>query len=410
MKRWYIAMVMLAVVAGGFPRGAVAQEKADDPVAEFNEGVKLAGEGKWPDSVNIWLGLQGRMPEKHVPTWHLYLGMGNKALKHYPESWHHFTTYLQTSGKEDPATGKDLQEVEEKLVKAGFVKVGITCEPVGSMVSFHPPASSLQPPASTYACPLTWWFKPGKHQAWAVHAGCKAKELELDVLKRGGKAAFPAKLEDCKGTLIIEGNRKATQVFINGSLEGKVPFERKLKAGEYKLMVGPPGEMPWKKTLSIQPGATVVETPALAQKVAAKAPEPDGDGNGTTIVARPEEKKKGAGAEVTKWALFGGGLALVVVGGILNGASYSKNEDLHDKYPPDSAVHKEAYNSAYDDEVKPLSTAAYVLYGVGAAAAAAGGVWVIVDAVKAAPKRATGVSMAPMLGAGTAGAMVGWEF
>lgn len=117
------------------------------------------------------------------------------------------------------------------------------------------------------------------------------------------------------------------------------------------------------------------------------------------VIDKPADRKSG-GSKAWKWALVGGGAATVVVGAILGGVASSKNEDLKAQYPDGQPgnlnpyEYGEAYEAAYDEDVQPKLTASYVLYGVGGAAAVAGGIFLILDVVKG--DEATAVSIAPM--------------
>jgi hypothetical protein len=78
-----------------------------------------------------------------------------------------------------------------------------------------------------------------------------------------------------------------------------------------------------------------------------------------------------------EWTLIGSGVALGAAGGALHFLGNSKNEELHDKYDdsaayPDHKKGKELYDEAYDSEVSPKMTTAYILYGTGGTALLAG--------------------------------------
>jgi len=112
------------------------------------------------------------------------------------------------------------------------------------------------------------------------------------------------------------------------------------------------------------------------------------------------------------------------LGATLQGVGHSRQGDIWDKHHPGSvsdygstaeydaaAVQaQEAYDAAFEEDVKSLRTWSYVLYGVGGAAAAAGAVWLIVDATAKPGKADTNIKVVPMMGAEGPGAMLGLEF
>ena len=114
---------------------------------------------------------------------------------------------------------------------------------------------------------------------------------------------------------------------------------------------------------------------ASKQVVLAAVVPPPGDGDGGETIAKPGPVEEPS--RVAEWALIGSGLALGATGGVFYWLAYSKNEDLHDEYkdPPAGTTEQEAkegYDAAYEDEVEPKQTAAYVCAGVGAALVVAG--------------------------------------
>ena len=83
-----------------------------------------------------------------------------------------------------------------------------------------------------------------------------------------------------------------------------------------------------------------------------------------------------------KWALVGTGAAIAIGGGISHGLGEKDLRDLNDKYSAGGTVidvaTKNAYEREYDDKVLPKRLSAYVLYGIGAATAATGMVFLFI--------------------------------
>jgi hypothetical protein len=174
-------------------------------------------------------------------------------------------------------------------------------------------------------------------------------------------------------------------------------------------MVGRPGLPVWKKKVIVEPGGTTVERPRLKAesdnsllpsvtdtKAVERLPEEN--------ISKPVEPPSKMPAW-WKWAVAGGGVALVAIGGGLNAAALSRNDELKQQYP-DGTYWKRApaenpakYEDAYNGEVVPMATTAYILYGVGAAAAVTGTILLFVpedDAVGT-------TTVAPIIAPDTAG-------
>jgi len=374
------------------------------------EAYEAAGKKQYEKAVGIWLDILPDGPPEFQQTTRYNLGIAYHKLKRLAEAWHHMTIYLKNCSREDRKAGRKLEKIEEKL-KESYVKLGIVCEPEGSLIAFGAAPTRKPVEASekgdskklTYGCPLTWWFKPGKATFTVTSSGYEPATETIHLTKRGAKAAHAVKLKRraaAMGTLVVQGKKRGFQVFLNGALEGIVPFRRKLKAGKYELMVGKPGKMPWKTEIVIEGGKTHTERPPNAQAAVTKVVV-------TKPPADPGKKKPGGGAagriekpvvvekktDVLPWALIGAGAALAATGGVLNYLAIRKAVDLKGRYmkPLNTFVKSEEYSDlAYDaalkrwneyhdpwkagmdTEVFPKEISAYVLYGLGAAAAATG--------------------------------------
>jgi hypothetical protein len=301
-----------------------------DPVAEVNRGVELVEAGKLREAITVWHTVLDDLTPKHRHAVHLYLGLAYNELGQNPETWHYLSTYLKNNDQEDLLTGKDLQDVEATLIKAGYLKSAITCDPENARI-----IGLTDQADSAYQCPLAWWMKPGKHTVTVALDGFVTAEHELDVVQRGGGNLFTVKLEKLPDT---------------GPSLPVTP-------------VGPDG-------------------PAL-------------DGRNPN--------------RFWQWSIIGGGLAMVAAGGICTAVGYSNNESLYDKYPPETPSNKSKYDAAYTDEVQPPRVASWVLYGVGAATALSGAIWLFSDLGDRGGDQ-TSWQMVPMLVPDAVGAMGAWTF
>lgn len=380
-----------------------------------------ARSGRLEQAISTWLDILDEVADGGRADVHANLAVAYKMAKNLPAAWHHLTAYLRAAVREDKAAAKELKALEKSL-GTGHGKVGITCQPDGSRVFLEfargaaDPSGKPSGKGTAYACPLTWWFPAGEHEILVVKEGFEPLVLKVTANVRGGTGSFAAVLEGIPayGRLEVEGSGKAIQVFLNGALEGRVPFGRRLKAGTYELMVGRPGELPWKKTITIEADKTLVERPPSAQPEAAKPDPvgPDGTQPGPGI-----SKPAGAGDRpfpTAQTVLMAGGAAALLAGGIVQYLAYDKNQGLLDKYPPDEMdyqkwlANKDGYKQGFSDSVKPLAYTAYALYGIGGAAVAAGAVWLIVGSGGGEKKDGgTGVTVAPLVAPAGAGLSIG---
>ena len=416
MRQMISILAAMALLVPSWALCAVDEEpRTAEKLAQLEEEAwNLAKDGQHQEAIDIWLDILPEISGAGLPALHKNIAHNYGKLRKLPEMWFHLVRYLETSGTRDERAGASLKKLEKKLMET-HRKVVVTCSPEGATLYF-----GLEATGAAYTCPVTWWFKPGKRFVRVEKKDYEPQTAEYDVREQGEKGVWSVKLKKLPGFghLVIKGEGKAIQVFLNGSLEGKVPFKRKLKEGTYELMVGKPGEMPWKKTVVIKANATVVEEPPNAQKKVAGDQLPK-DQLPVASDQLPVEKRSKAGPV----ALLAGGLGVVVVGVILNGVGSSREGDLYDKYNPghtadgetvaqqtaDVKSAQDLYEAAYADEVQPVKAWTYVLYGVGGTAAAAGAIWLIVEATRK-PEKKTGIKVSPMMGPGRAGAVFGLEF
>jgi hypothetical protein len=162
------------------PGATLAQETG--PQEQFNQAVELVTGGDYGKAVKVCLDVMEQLPESEQPRVHKLLGYAYMKLEMLPESWHHLTSYLQSSGKEDTTAGGWLQEVETAL-KQTHVKVSLTCTPSGTRLSLPSSQSSSLPVSQS--CPTTWWMKPGKHTVKATAPEHMPRSVEIDVRERG---------------------------------------------------------------------------------------------------------------------------------------------------------------------------------------------------------------------------------
>ena len=343
MYRKLLYAILVAALSAWSPQSAFSQDPPDANKV-FNQGVDLVRNGKTGEAIELWLGILDDIDDAYRPNVHKALSVAYRKQGDLPEAWHHLAEYLRTKEGQDLKAGALLEKVEAELVQDHH-KVAVSCRPDETRLRL-----GGTPDDVPYPCPLTWWFRPGKHSVLAAADGFTSRTVEIDVLERGGQGLKEIVLEAVK--------------------------------------------------------------PEPTEGEGVEVPSPTASGQaGIVKPAEPAEISAG-----WKWGLVGGGGTLLATGLILQLAAYSANEDLHDKYPmdvndPNYATLKSNYESGYADDVRPKAVAAYVLYGVGGAAAVAGVVLFLVDnSRKKKAGKPTGISINPVSFRDGAGCLISVGF
>ena len=380
----HAAIQMTAVALGlilglAVPDAARAQpEPKNEAITRFNEASKLAKDGKLEEAIDIWLAVYEALPDKYRPAVQLNLGLAYKKISRYPDAWYYLSRY-RISGPRNEKTEHWMDEVEAKLL-GEYRRVTLTCIPFGTMV-----AVSTDEGAPIHECPITWWFKPGARQVRLSKSGFKTVIKSVTVPDKRGEVRVSVTLEEeSDGVLAIVGTEKGAVVYVSGREAGEIPFKARIKAGKYRIKVVRKGLPPWEEVVEVLAGRTATREPKFKRpKEVLPVKRPSVDDPGTA--ARPPA----VGGQWWKWTLLGGGVGMVAVGVALHGMANQENEDLRKKYPdgtpefPAPAENQQNYNSEYDSSVYPKAVAGYVMYGVGAAAATAGLVTLIIDMTSA---------------------------
>jgi len=348
MRNWILATGLTLAAVVWWSGMALAQE--DDPKQALERGAELARQEKFDEAIGIWLSVLDKLGPEDLAAAQRKLGLAFKRTGRLPEAWHYLSVYLDSSfGAGDETAAGWLQEVEASL-KQTHVRVTFTCSP-GNLTLIIPaskPGVFAQSAIRNPQSAIVWWFEPGKHTVRAEAPGYEPRSVEVDVGADGGTARMEITL--------------------------------------------------------------VAVAPVKETAGGSKAP---GGVGGSAVISKPAEGNKPSRA--AEWVLIGSGLALGVTGAVFHGLGYSRNEELDAEYS-DASKHpygpdaKEAYDAAYDDEVRPKQIAAYVLYGVGGAALLAGIVTYAVRDPGKAEEHRSGLTVMPMGLPGGGGAMMTFEF
>lgn len=197
--------------------------------------------------------------------------------------------------------------------------------------------------------------------------------------------------------VVVPSDATVTFAGPDANLALQAPVTWWLAPGEHHVRATAAGFKDASLELDIAPGSDARFK--LRLDAAAKAADP---------IAPPPQSTPSKGSAVGQWILIGAGAATVIAAGALHGMAHARNDELWQETYPDvpdditqSQQQEALYQDAYDSDVKPLATAAYVLYGVGAAAAAGGVLWMVLD--KSSDGAESSTSLSPMLSPGSVG-------
>jgi len=362
------------------PAAVLAQE-AQDPAARLAKARELADGGRLAEAMKVWEDVVGLLPEGERTPVHLELAKACRKFGRLAEAWYHFDKYIRTAAQPVPEATTERETVEKALART-HCRVDFSSEPAGAVLHFDETGEG-----PGYATPFTFWVKPGMQMLTGMLDGYEMRSIQFASCAAGSSAAQKLTLTPLEqfGVLQLAGQEIGAEVFLNGRPEGTIPFRKKVAAGTWEVVVSKPGRPAWRAQIVVPAGGTVVERPDIPK-------------SGKIEEIRPVETGDEGGSSWWKWAMVGGGVALVGVGGTLNGMAYTRNEDLKKKYPdgtlwnPVSPKVPALYQQEYDNDVQPMATGAWILYGVGGAAAVAGAVLLIVDAASE-PGKATVVPL-----------------
>lgn len=359
--------IVVLAVALLLPAAALGQE-AQDPATRLSKARELANGGRLGEAMQIWAEVVELLPpQERVPV-HLELAKACRKFGRLPEAWYHFDRYTRLAPQPEPEALTEKETLENALGRT-HCRVEFSSDPPGAALHFDETGEG-----PGLEMPFVFWVKPGMQAVTATLEGYEIKSIQFASCAAGGTAAQKLTLKALEqfGVLQLAGQEVGAEVFLNGKPEGTVPFRKKVAAGTWDVVVTKPGRPPWRMQIVVPPGGTVVERPAIERtgKIV----------GGGKAGAETEES-----GNWWKWAMVGGGVAILGVAGTLNGIAYGRNEDLKARYPdgkpwnPVSPTVPAAYRQEFDDTVQPMATSAWVLYGVGGAAAAAGAVLLILD-------------------------------
>lgn len=228
-----------------------------------------------------------------------------------------------------------------------------------------------------------------------------SRRLQRDVAE-----AAPGLLEgqrEAKGTLVVSATARNCKVTVNGEAAGQTPLTLSLKPGRYEVRVEKKAYLTVVRLVDVEANQTRTEEVRMLV-VPGQVP----DEEKVPELARRAQEPTAPSAAQPRWTTFlGGGLTLAAVGlGIGFGASAASLEKkLLDGYDPATDTYQATRQTAL--EARGNATAANVFWISAGALGALTLVSIILDVTQAPAAK---VTVAPAVGPGGAGLMLGGRF
>jgi hypothetical protein len=203
--------------------------------------------------------------------------------------------------------------------------------------------------------------------------------------------------------LVVNANVRGALVKLNGEDAGTIPFEREgLKPGNIDIEVSAQGFSTWSASMELTPGNTTKVNASLKpipKEVGAKTP-----GEDKLVVSDPNPRKPSSstttghmpGDQLSSpnwgaWSLVGLGTASLIGSGVTAILMKGTEDEIRDKnlagtLTPDEYDQLVARGNRYQ-------TTHRVMLGIGLVGVAAGGVWLLVDALSASNERSAATPM-----------------
>lgn len=308
-----------------------------------------------------------------------------ERLHHSPDHVLNIAITLGNLGREEEAVsqaGRFLAECDDPALAErvrGFVarlEVALARTHGRIEVSTEPPDAHVRiggVEGEAAPGPVRRWLRAGTYPVEATDEGHAPASATL-VVRAGETASAVLRLARLRrpAALSVEASVPGARVLIDGRFLGVAPLHDVARpAGAAALRVEAPGHLPFERTLALAEGSTERVFATLAA-VPATAPE------------APPAPTAAHDLRVWGWVGVGAGAALLATAvGLHVGAAFrAEDAGAIPSGQPQLAIDRA--HAAIRDDVEGLQTGAWVLYGVGGAAAIAG---VVLLAVEPAPAR-----------------------
>jgi len=240
MRQTAIVGIGLVVLLGS---GPVRGQEKEDPNTLFNRGLDLAREGRAEDAIALWLGILDEVEAQHRPSVHRALGLAYAQMDRLPEASYHLRRFLAAKLTGEAAKSRArLLEVEDRL-RQEHRSVTLACQPRDSTVYMGPEAKG---PA--YACPVTWWFKPGRHFVHVTRPGYTPATEEIDVADQCTETLRTVVLQAEAGAVssgAVQDPAAVAARLKQAIQDGHVSVVRQIAASSPAVLKGLPCDQAW---------------------------------------------------------------------------------------------------------------------------------------------------------------------
>ena len=390
---------MLALLTAVAAADARAQGTPGDDslTAQNSKAIRLVGEGKLDEAIEIWNRLLVHAPANARPAIQKNLGRAQQTTGRLSLAWYHLDRALKHK-KDDAKLQAWRREAEDDLREAGRCRVELSAGAIPDTLAVDGVEVPIPPKE------LTWWVDSGPHVVKATKKGRGPVFKQFEIVCPAPMTVVLG-LEPEAGPAVLElkGLPEGAEVLVNktkvATKDGIARIKLK-RRGRYTLTVRKKGLEEFRQQLTLGPGDKV-KVPVEMKPSSTDRPGP---ATGTPHT--------GAGSDTWKYVMLGGGVACLLGGTVTYIVAGSNQSDLDDEFerlhpgPMSQAAATEAdnaYNARRDDEVAPWVTSSWALWGVGGAATAASIIALAID-----DNFGSTTALRPLLAPGVTGVTLSW--
>ncbi len=342
------ALLLAAALAPAPAQGAEpASERTAEARSHFKQGSDLYKRARYQEAIAEFEVAYRLRPHGVI---HYNIAQCHEKLGDISSALHRYHQYLrEVPGAKDRAVVQAaISNLEKRMSDKGLQALLVFSEPLGAEVAVDGAARGKTP--------LVAELKPGKHSLTVSLAGYQnaTREITLEA-SRSLQAEFT-----------LQAGAASAEAPPPPPPPLTLPPLVALKPAASSPAAVPPPPPP--------PPAAAPSTPPPSDAPVASAPPPIDDSwsrPGKIIIEKPAaavaQPAAAPGRPIT-WAALAGGGALVVVGAVLGVMAKNASDEML------ASQHSKAEVQALHDRARGMSTGANVLFVVGGAAAATGGV------------------------------------
>ena len=370
---WVILASLLALPAAADPPNPAAEALHQKAAEMYKDGSRAEAIEFWWEAMRLG------------PHWKYAYNLANASYE---------------DGKFEPAwraaeQAEQLNMPDKYMVQLGGLRAKISAELKKThaylALMVQPESCTVTRDGLLWAKPRAGWFPSRSSAIRITHPGYDPRDLTWDhaIGKRHSKA-IALKKSPKKGSVTVAGSPAGATVSLGGREVGKLPRvgPLRLSPGTYTMSIAHAGYITSERRVVVEEGQSMT----LAVELAETPPE---------VMVQSGT----SGLQIGGWVATGVGVALAgVAGGLLaiadNQAQDMKRLQADPKYlnnQVDYLQYKADFKRRQQDHAE-MQMAGYVLVGVGAAAAVAGVVMLVIPGADAGD--GTTIGVAPLPGGG----------